>query len=114
MRSNIHNAKQSVAELRATLLTPSFEGLESQVPALEAAVRELEALKSAPGSGTRALSRSEMQSFAVDLLGVARLIEHGMLFQQGWARILAASACNYQPNGEPASAPPAATVSVQG
>jgi len=110
MRSNIHNARETVAELRAALLTPSSEGLESQVPALEAAVRELEAVKSAPGP----VSRQEMRALAVDLLGVARLIEHGMLFQQGWARMLAASASNYQPNGEPATAAPAGTISVEG
>jgi len=77
---------------------------------LEAAVRELEAIQAQPGFVTR----QEIQAFAAELLGVARLIAHGMTFQQGWARMLAAAASNYQPNGEPASAVPAAKISVQG
>jgi hypothetical protein len=110
MRSNIHNARHAVAELRATLLSPSPEGLASHVPALEAAVRDLEAL----GSGQDFVPRREIELFAVDLLGVARLIEHGMIFNQGWARVLAAAGSNYQLDGEPAPLEPAGKISVRG
>jgi hypothetical protein len=110
MRPNIHNARNTVAELRAALLSPSPEGLEFSVPALEAAVRDLEVMRSHPG----VVARREMEAFAIDLRGVARLIEHGMTFHQGWARVLAAAASNYQPNGEPALAAPAGKLSVQG
>jgi hypothetical protein len=110
MRPNIHNARQTVAELRAALLTPSPEGLESHIPALGAAVRDLEAVRAEPGF----VPRRELESFAVDLLGVARLIEHGMMFHHGWARVLAASVSNYQPNGEPATAVSAGSISIKG
>jgi hypothetical protein len=91
------------------------EGLESRVPALEAAVREIEALQETRDSKEHGFaSRRELEAFSADLLGVARLIEHGMMFQQGWARMLAAAASNYQPNGEPAALTPAGKVSVRG
>jgi hypothetical protein len=122
MRSNIHNASQAVAELRASLLSPSPapspESLAAHVPALEAAVRDLEALRSDPsltaGTVPGFSSRKEIEIFALDLLGVARLIEHGMIFNQGWARMLAASDSNYQQSGEPAPLEPAGKVSIKG
>jgi hypothetical protein len=110
MRSNIHNASQAVAELRASLLSPSPESLTAHVPALEAAVRDLEALRADTGT----VPRKEIEIFALDLLGVARLIEHGMIFNQGWARMLAASNSNYQQSGEPAPIEPAGKVSIKG
>jgi hypothetical protein len=110
MRSNIHKARSTIAELRSALLTPSAEGLESRVPGLEAAVRDLEGLRSEPAF----TSKRELEAFSADLLGVARLIEHGMMFNKGWARMLAASASNYQPNGEPAALAPAGKISVKG
>jgi hypothetical protein len=115
MRPNIHNARNTVAELRSALLSPSPEGLEVTVPALEAAVRDLEAIRSEHALSEHGfVARRELQAFAADLLGVARLIEHGMQFHHGWARVLASAACNYQPNGEPAAAAPVGKLSVQG
>jgi hypothetical protein len=124
MRSNIHNASQAVAELRASLLSssqaPSPESLAAHLPALEAAVRDLEALRADPSLAAGIVPRKEIEFFALDLLGVARLIEHGMNFNQGWARMLASAAhyqpgaADYQANGEPSPVEPAGKVSIKG
>jgi hypothetical protein len=110
MRPNLYNARQTVAELRAALLSPSPEGLETFVPALEAAVRDLETLQAAPGLPPR----GELESFSKELLGVARLVEHAITFNQGWARVLAAATSNYQPTGQPATAALAGSVFIKG
>jgi hypothetical protein len=114
MRSNIHNVREAVAELRAALLAPPAEGLESHVPALEGAIADLEELRAEPSFVLGLVPRREVESLARELAGVARLIQHGIIFNQGWARVLAAAASNYQPNGELAPLKPAGSVSVRG
>ena len=110
MRSNLDHPRRALAELRSTLLQPSPGQLEAHIPALESAVQDLESLCSDAGF----TQRRELEAFSVDLLGVARLIEHGMMFQQGWARVLSAAASNYQPNGKPMPLEPAKSLMLKG
>jgi hypothetical protein len=115
MLSKLQNIRRQVAELRATLLTPSFEGvsfdqLDSLLPGLQEAAAALQLLQLNPEAG----SRQELEALARDLRSAARLIEHGRELVAGWARLLASSAACYRPNGEPISPAPPVHISVRG
>jgi len=97
--------------LRLALLAPSIEGLDAQLPALQDAVSTLQRFGAeSPGAGFR----PELEALARDLRAIDRLIERGLAFQQGLARLLASSASGYQPDGEPVSLKTAGSLSVQG
>lgn len=119
MRSNINTAaerigraREKVGALRATLLSPSPEALESHVPALEEALHELQHLQQdheKPGG-----LGPHLLALAGELRIAGKLIEHGLAFERGWARLLAAAAGSYQPNGEPHPLPVRGSISVRG
>jgi hypothetical protein len=112
MRSNSPSATERVREtigaLRVTLLAPSPEALESHLPALEKALYYLQGVQ--PDEDIR----QDLKALAAELRAAGRLIEHGIAFQQGWARVLAAATNGYRPDGEPRPLQPPGSISVQG
>jgi hypothetical protein len=103
----VDGVRESISALRATLLAPSPEALESHLSALEAALHNLQGLQ--PDTYTR----RDMEALAAELRAVGSLIEHGMAIQEGWSRILAAATGGYQPDGEPRPLQPPGSISVQ-
>jgi hypothetical protein len=113
----IRSATEKIAALRETLLAPSPEALASHVPALEAALHELqleqlEQIQQDPGS--RGGLRRDLKNLASELRVAGKLIEHGIAFEQGWARVLAAATGSYQPDGEPDPLRVRGSISVRG
>jgi hypothetical protein len=143
MRSTIHNAREQVAGLRAALIEASPEGLEELTPGLEAAAAGLRSVvqqlareaeesgdsqvrEGSPArgivagamrlreAGDEAGLRRELEALAAELRVAGGLIDHGMAFQQGWARMLAVATAGYRPNGEPSPLAAPGTVSLEG
>jgi hypothetical protein len=111
MRSNIHSIRKIVAAVRAALLTPSIEGVDSHVPALQQAAAALEQLRGGP---PEAGSRGDLEALARDLRACGRLIAQGLAFTQGMARVLAPAATSYRPDGEPVPLKAPGTLLVRG
>jgi hypothetical protein len=111
MRIVLHNLREQAASLRAALLEPSVEGLESHLPALQEAAVTLERLKT---ESIQPESRRELEALARDLRSAGRLIAQGLAFQRGWARLLASASSGYRPDGEPVSLQAAGSISVRG
>jgi hypothetical protein len=118
MRSKLHNIRKQAMALRQALVTPSIEGLDSQLPALQEAAQDLESLSSTLiGTTETAIEpglRRELEALAQDLAGAGRLIAQGLAFQLGLARLLAAATSGYRPDGEPAALNAAGSISVRG
>lgn len=117
MRSSIHKVREQTAALRATLLAPSIEGLESHLAALQEAaitLRELQADQSAEPAVIEGASRQELEALARDLSTAGRLIAHGLAFQQGLTRLMASATSGYRPDGEPVTLHAAANIWVHG
>lgn len=118
MRSNIHNVRQAVAALRVALLSPSPEGIASQLPALQEAAVTLERLErerqardaEAPHAGLR----DELEALATELRAPAKLIAQGLAFVRGMSRLLAPPTADYQPDGEPVPLKPPSSLLVRG
>ena len=108
MRSKVHSVREIVAELRAALLAPTPENLESQLPALERAAAALRE------SGPEPASPGEIRNLAFELLNTQRLTAHGLETQQALARLLAASLGGYRSDGEPSPVAATGGISVQG
>ena len=106
MRSKVHSVREHLAQLRATLLAPTPEGLEAELPSLQRAIDEL----NSPGE----FDRSELARLALELRNAQALIEHGLSTQQALARLLAASFGGYQPDGEPAPLASAGSIALEG
>jgi hypothetical protein len=104
--------------LRATLLAPSPEALESYLPALEETLHDLQRLQQdqwSPGEPGQARElRINLDALAKELRAVANLIQHGMAFQQGWSRLLAGATGGYRPDGEPRPLQAQGSISVRG
>jgi hypothetical protein len=111
MHANIHSIRKQTAALRAALLAPSIEAFESHLPALQEAGLTLQRLQ------THLLDsplRPELEALAKELRSTGMLIEHGLAFQQGLARLLASATSGYRPDGEPVSLRAAGNISVRG
>jgi hypothetical protein len=106
----LSRAKDSINALRSTLLAPSPEALEAHLPALEAAIHDLQSLQRDGGLCTR----GEWEALASELRAAASLIMHGLEFQRGWAKLLATAFGGYRPDGEPRPLQARGNVSVQG
>src|SRR5579862_3843493 len=94
----VQDATDKIAALRVTLLAPSPAALESHLPALEEALHDLQLLQHDHARGD---VRQDLQDLAAELKAAGRLIEHGLAFERGWARLLAAATGSYRPDGEP-------------
>ncbi len=124
MRSRNHNAiepvRETIGALRASLLAPSPEALESHLPALEKALHDLQGLQHDSDLQTDLHNdfhkelREDLKALAAELRAAGSLVKHGIEFQQGWARVLAAATDGYRPDGEPRPLQPRGSISVEG
>src|SRR5579863_6280588 len=105
---SIHRAQARLTALRNTLLTPSPEGLDAHLPVLEATLYDLQGLQ------PDGLERRELEALAAQLRAVGRLIQHGLEFQRGWAKLLAAAFSGYRPDGEPRPLQARGNISMRG
>jgi hypothetical protein len=107
----VSRARNCIGALRTTLLAPSPEGLEAHLPALEAALHDLQGLPLLQDQG---LERCELEALAAELRAAGSLIIHGLEFQVGWAKLLATAFGGYRPDGEPRPLQPAGNIWVRG
>jgi hypothetical protein len=119
MRSDIHKARKQAAALREALLAQKPTDLERCLTGLCSAVGGFQRLEckmaaSQPADpGERARLQRELEVLREDLRRAARLIEHGQILWQGWARLVGA-ASGYTAAGEPAPLAASGRVSVRG
>ncbi len=117
MLAAIKQARERVQALRLALEGPSAEEIGAALPGLQEAVHDLETLEQELRAGRAASydGRREVQFLKNDLRTAGRLIEHGVAFCQGWARLLGAGP-SYTSSGQPAepAAAAQATLSLRG
>jgi hypothetical protein len=112
MLSKVKQARKQVEALRLALLSPAAEDLSQALPALEEAARGLMELERECGEGTKAIRR-ELVLLKRDLRIIARLIDQGMAFCRGWAKLLGVGP-GYTPGGHAVVSPLEGTLSVRG
>lgn len=112
-RSKIKQARDRIETLRVALLSPGPEEISAALPGLEEAALCLQSVEREvrEGSGRSHEVRRELKLLKNDLRIVARLIEHGVAFCQGWAKMLGGCPA-YTQGGE--SAPPEQLVGSRG
>ncbi len=115
MRSNIKVARDRVEALRLALISPTTEELGGVLPGLDDAVRCLATIEQEIRDGAPATYeiRSELQILKNDLRISSRLIEHGLEFCRGWAKMIGAGPA-YTQEGIPVAPSPAGTLSLRG
>lgn len=106
--SPIGRIRAEVARLRQALLTPGPEEIAALLPDLESSAAMIRTMD--PASATL----GELRELQRELRQVARLVESGAEFHQGWAQLLAALAGDYTAAGEVRALPVSATVSIRG
>ena len=113
--SKIKQARDKVEALRLALVSPEPEEIAVALPGLEEAALCLAAVEQEirEGHGANQEVRSELKLLRNDLRISARLIEHGMTFCQGWAKMLGASPA-YTQAGHTAPQPSEGTLSIRG
>jgi hypothetical protein len=115
MRSNIKEARASIERLRLALLSPSPGEIVLALPGLEDATNCLAHIQ----QGVREIAgapyevRRELKMLKNDLRIIGRLIEQGIAFCQGWAKILGAGPA-YTQAGLAAPGRPEGTLSLRG
>jgi hypothetical protein len=89
-RSKIKQARGRIEVLRLALLSPEPEEIAAALPGLDEAALCLETVEQdlREGVGASHEVRRELKLLKNDLRIVTRLIEHGMAFCQGWAKML--------------------------
>jgi hypothetical protein len=96
MLAEIKQARARIEVLRLALLSPLAEELGAALPGLEEAARCLEAVESRISRDTQRDThapyevRRELRLLKNDLRIVTPLIEHGVAFCRGWAKMLGA------------------------
>jgi hypothetical protein len=115
MRLNVKQAREKVEALRLALVSPSPEEMAAALPGLEEAALclatvERELREGAPASFE---VHRELKLLKNDLRISARLIEQGIAFCRGWAKLLGAGQL-YTYAGQAAPSPTEGTFSVQG
>jgi hypothetical protein len=115
MLLRIKQARERIDALRLALLGSSPEEILEALPGLEQAVRYLETVEQELREGACAPYevRRELKLFKDDLRGNARLMEHGIQFCRGWAKMLGAGPA-YTAAGHSAPPEQLATLSLQG
>jgi hypothetical protein len=115
MRSNLKLARIHVDRLRSALLRPSPEKIEQCLPELAEAVACLGMIQHSLSveAADPELGR-ELKRLKTDLNAVRRLIEYGMEFYRGWAKLLGSATAGYTPTGDAAPISAAGTVSIRG
>jgi hypothetical protein len=110
----VNRARNCIGALRTTLLAPSPEGLEAHLPALEAALHDLQGLQQDHLTQDHGSERRELGALAAELRAAGSLIMHGLQFQVGWAKLVATSFGGYRPDGEPRPLQPSGNIWVRG
>lgn len=115
MLTAMKRARERVQALRMALEGPSADEIGAALPGLEEARSCLEAVERELETGCCAGFdvRRELQMLKNDLRTTTRLVEHGVAFCHGWARLLGAGPC-YTQTGQPAPGPSEGTLSLQG
>jgi len=92
MRSKVKQARDRIEVLRQALVSPLAEDMGAALPGLEEAARFLAGIERELREGAcppQEVHR-ELKLLKNELRISARLIEHGMAFCQGWAKMLGA------------------------
>jgi hypothetical protein len=115
MRLRIKEARERIEALRIALTGSSPAEIGAALPGLEEAVRCLETVEQDLREGACAPYevRRELKLLKSDLHLNARLIDQGVAFCQGWAKLLGAGAA-YTQDGQSAPSEPLASLSVRG
>ena len=108
MRSSLLEVRESVAALRAALLSFSPESIDSHLPALQCAGVILENLR------TGSFSRTELVALSRELNGVAKLTSNGLVVCRGLLQTLRPGNASYHADGELSEAPAASTILMRG
>jgi len=114
--TSIKQVRERVQDLRAALEGPSAEEIGAALLGLKEGLCHLETLEHELRKGAASFDvRRELQLLKNDLKIAARLIEQGVAFCQGWARLLG-SGPSYTSSGQPAEPANASrgTLSLQG
>jgi hypothetical protein len=118
--SKLREARARLGEVRRVLSSASTpEEIGDCAPLLEEAILALQAIPSLLGGPNHAVENEaelarEFAALQFELGVVRRLIEGGMNFYQGWARVLAAVLTGYTPSGEPAALTARGSVLLEG
>lgn len=104
MLSRIKQAREKIQVLRVALQSPHAEEIGAALPGLQEAISCLEIVEQQVRKGATAPYdvRREVQMLKNDLKISGRLIEHGVAFCQGWARLSGAGP-EYTQTGEAAT-----------
>lgn len=115
MHSRIKQARERIEALRLALVSPEPEDIGAALPGLEEAAHCLAAVEQEIREGFPApyAVRRELKLLKNDLRISARLIDHGVNFCRGWARMLGAGPA-YTQTGGSAPARLEGTVSLRG
>ena len=115
MHSRIKQARARIEALRIALVSPSADQIGAALPGLEEAALCLGTVEQELRDGARAPYevRRELKMLKNDLRISARLIEHGIAFCQGWAKMLGAGPA-YTQTGQTARVPCEGTLSLRG
>jgi hypothetical protein len=115
MRSKVKQARESVEALRLAMVSSAPVEIGTIVAGLEEAGRCLATIEQDVREGACAPYevRRELKMLKNDLRISGRLIEHGLAFCQGWARMTGAGPA-YTQAGRPAVSPSEGTLSFEG
>lgn len=113
--SNIKQARAKVEALRLALLSPAAEEIAIALPGLEEAARCLATVEQEirDGASVPLELRCELKLLKNDLRISARLVEHGIAFCHGWAKMLGAGP-EYTQTGQAAPVQSEGTLSLRG
>jgi hypothetical protein len=113
--SKVKQARERIEALRLALVGPTPVEICVILPGLEDAVGCLAAFEQEVREGACAPYevRRELKMLKNDLRITGRLIEQGLVFCQGWAKMLGAGPA-YTQAGRPALAPSEGTLSLRG
>lgn len=115
MHSKVKQARSKVEALRLALLSPSPEEVAAALPGLNEAALCLTGIDQELRQGSPAFYelRRELEMLRNELRISARLVDHGIVFWRGWAK-LAGAGPSYTPSGYAAVTPSEAMLSLQG
>jgi hypothetical protein len=114
MLSNIRTARNHISDLRTSLLSPVPEPIGDCLPKLVEAAGLILLIEQGFRTAPNRALLPELLQLKADLAAVAKLIEHGLIFYQGWARLIGSATGGYTSAGgaTPLAAP--GTVFVRG
>jgi hypothetical protein len=115
MLSKIKQARDRVLALQTALVNPAPELVAVALPGLEEAAQCLAAVEQEfrAGAGAPHEVRRELRLLKNDLRISGRLIEHGIAFWRGWAKMLGAGP-EYTQTGHTAAPHSEGTLSLRG